>query len=156
MALGKPEPEPQPTSDATEQKVKEVLRKERETLAKENRLTALHKFWEKHPEFNPENDISGIKMDAVHQKLQRINSSAYTVEDILGDYEDALKLMEKKETTAKPNLNQFASTPSGIPTNPLETEKSLLTPEQEKLRQAKGWTVKKYLEMKSKHPKIIL
>ena len=155
MALGKTEPETPPAGDATEQKVKEVLKKEREILAKENRVAALHKFWEKHPEFSPDNDISGIKMDAVHQSLKRINTSAYTVEDILRDYEDALKLMEKKETTAKPNLNQFAST-SQVPTNPLETIKSPLTPEQEKLRIGKGWTVKKYLEMKARHPKIVL
>ncbi len=154
-AMVQPEPN-QPSQDPTEQKVKEILKRERETLAKENRITALHKFWEKHSEFNPENDISGLKMDVVHQSLKRLNTSAWTVEDILRDYEDALKLMEKKEAKpSQPNLNQFA-TETPVPTNPLETTKSSLNPAQEKLRKEKGWTVKKYLEMKSKHPTIIL
>ena len=152
-SLGKPEIT-QPIGDVTELKVKEVLKKEREILTQENRVVALHKFWEKHPEFNSENDISGIKMDAVNQKLRRINSSAYAVDDILQDYEDALQLMTPKNTTVKSNLNPFAST-SPTPTNPLQTDKSLLNPIQEKLRQTKGWTVKKYLEMKAKHPQIV-
>ncbi len=133
--------------------VRQVLDENRAQRKKDNQLKALHKFWGQNPQFNPENDISGLKMDIVNKALKRLNTiDSVEVEDILTDYSDVLKLI-KKDKDVEEDV-QLDTSPGGI-TKSIGGKKYSLTSEQEKLRQERGWTVKKYLEMKAKHPRVV-
>lgn len=133
--------------------VRKVLDENRAKRQKANKLKALHKFWEKNPQFDPENDISGLKMDIVNEALERFNTiNSVEVDDILIDYADALKLIKKDEDVEEDV--QLDTSPGGI-TKSIKGKKYSLTPEQDKLRKEKGWTVDKYVEMKFKYPRVI-
>jgi len=151
----KPESTPSGTSDDVEAKVMSVLAKQRAEEAKGNRIAALRMFWEKYPEYSPENDLAGLKMEKVGQALNRINSSSHMPSEVLKDYEDALILMgvtPKKTDTSK--MNDYAGTP-GSTSTPRTVESNKLTPDEDKLRREKGWTVDKFLKMKEKYPDIV-
>ncbi|RLF89002.1 hypothetical protein DRN43_04665 [Thermococci archaeon] len=153
------EPKREEEKDEITKKVYSVIQKEREKEIKENRVKALRIFWKKHPEFNPENDITGLRMQTLNQSLSRLNTSnSRTVEEILADYEDALKISPFAQTSASSqpvSITGREATTSSLPAKPKTAEGTRLTPEQEKLRKEKGWSVEKYLEMKAKYPKII-
>jgi len=158
LARGKKDPEDPEKSKEEEGKdveatVKKVLDEDKEERRKTNQLKALHKFWEKNPEFNPENDSSGIKMDIVNESLKRLNTvNSIEVDDILKDYSDVLKLIKKDESS---EVDVQLDTSIGRQSKTIKGKKSSLTPEQEKLRKEKGWTVEKYLDMKAKHPTVV-
>ena len=133
--------------------VRKVLDENRAKRQEANKLKALHKFWEKNPQFDPENDISGLKMDIVNKALERFNTiNSVEVEDILIDYTDVLKLIKKDEDVEQDV--QLDTSLGGI-TKTIGGKKYSLTSEQEKLRKEKGWTVDKYVEMKLKYPRVI-
>lgn len=156
-AAGKVKAEPEPEGDDVEAKVKTILQKEKTEQAKKNRVAALHNFWAKHPEYSPDNDLVGLKMDAVSQSLNRLNTAeSISVDEIGRDYEDALRLMKKEEPKKTQADNSGFASEGGVPGSPKGSEDTgKLTSEQEKLRKQKGWTVKKYLEMKAKYPLVI-
>ena len=65
---------------------------------------------------------------------------------------DLKKVKEERNDTL---LGSLASTPTPTtPTGPTGPAVEL-SPEQEKLRKEKGWSIEKYLEMKEKHPSIV-
>lgn len=133
--------------------VRQVLDENRAKRKKDNQLKALHKFWEQNPKFNPENDVSGLKMDIVNDGLKRLNTTdSVEVEDILKDYSDVLKLIRKDEDVEEDV--QLDTSPGGT-IKSIKGKKYSLTPEQDKLRKEKGWTVDKYVEMKLKYPRVI-
>ena len=145
--------------DETDKKVRLALAKERETEVKDNRIKALHKFWEGNPEFNPENDIAGVRMDQLNQVLKsRFNvSKSRSVGQLLGDYQDAVDYMNKgKEKTQTDTSNPADASSPAVSTTPKVIEGGKLTSEQEKLRKEKGWSVEKYLKLKEKHPDIVV
>ncbi len=155
----KPNPEPnKPVGDEIEDRIRAVLSKDKEEKITGNRISALRKFYSKHPEFNPENDIAGLRGEALMSTHKRLNTqNSVSEEEILDDLESAYILMNKSlsKKDGESIINQFASN-SVFGGKPKVGEEQKLTMEQEKLRKDKGWTVEKYLKMKSKYPKIIL
>lgn len=153
------EPKGKEEEDEITKKVYSVIQKEREKEIKENRVKALRIFWRKHPEFNPENDITGLRMQTLNQSLSRLNTSnSRTVEEILADYEDALKISSFAQSSVSfqpVSITGREATTASLPAKPKTAEGIKLTPEQEELRKKKGWSTEKYLEMKAKYPKII-
>lgn len=156
--VNKPNPEPnKPVGDEVEDKVRAVLSKDKEEKMTENRKFALRKFYVKYPEFNPANDIAGLRSEILMTTYKKLNTqNSVSEEEILEDLESAYILMNKSllEKDGKSILNQFASIPA-VGGKPKAAEEQRLTAEQEKLRKEKGWTVEKYLKMKSKYPKIV-
>ena len=155
--LVKPAEQPPTNESDVEKAVRQVLEKNRKGEAERNRIDALNRFWISHKEFHPDNDITGLKNEALMASLKRLNTTGnYSTEAILKDFEDAHRLMSNNQSTqAKSDLNKIASTTS-TPGSPTTTEGSKLSPEQEKLRKEKGWTEEKYLKMKAKYPQVIL
>ena len=145
--------------DETDKKIRLVLAKERDIEVKDNRIKALHKFWEGNPEFNPENDTAGIRMEKVNQVLKsRFNiSKSRSVSQLLADYQDAVDYMNKGKEENQTDTSDAADASSPtVASTPKVTEGGKLTSEQEKLRKEKGWTVEKYLKLKEKHPDIVV
>ena len=148
---------PEPTGDDLESKVKSILFLERKTEQEISKKKALREFWGKHPEFNPENDITGVRGEQLMEQFKRLNTSNSSAEDTTKDLEDALYLMRGETQTKVTDTNRFASTStSGANSTPRETASNKLTAEQEALRKEKGWTVEKYLAMKAKYPAVVL
>ncbi len=145
--------------DETDKKIRLALAKERETEVKDNRIKSLHKFWEGNPEFNPENDTAGIRMEKVNQVLKsRFNiSKSRSVSQLLTDYQDAVDYMNKGKEENQTDTSDAADASSPtVASTPKVTEGGKLTSEQEKLRKEKGWSVEKYLKLKEKHPDIVV
>lgn len=146
-----------PKGDDLESKVMSVLFAEKKKEAETNRKKALSSFWEKHPEFNPANDSTGLRGEALMRSLSRLNTAnSFTVEDATQDLEDALRLLKREENKSTDvDTASFASSPNASG-SPKSSKSAKLTPEQEKLRKEKGWTEEKYLQMKAKYPNVIL
>jgi len=144
--------------DEIEDKVRAVFSKDKEEKKSENKIAALREFYQKHSEFNPDNDIAGLRNEVLMSSYKKLNiQNSISKEEILDDLESALVLMNKSlsKEEGKSELNQYASTPT-FGGKPKAGEEQRLTPEQEKLRKEKGWTVEKYLKMKARYPKIVL
>lgn len=142
--------------DETEVKVLNILQGEKDKEREGNTVNALEAFQKEHPEFNPENDISGLRMDGLNRKLQQFNMQGLTsVSEILSIYEDAYKLTQENNTSTeeKVDMGEEATIPSA--TQPPKAADVRLSPEEETIRQEKGWSVEKYLKIKEEHPDII-
>ena len=144
--------------DPVERVVEKVLQRERAEKRKKNRTTALNRFWKSHPEYHPENDTNGLRMQNLEKTLNRRfnTSSSFEVEDIVQDLEDAHNYLSPEQSNREEvDISEYAptsKTPSA--SNRVDDSKRLNT-EQERHRKRKGWSVEKYLEMKSKYPDII-
>ncbi len=144
--------------DDVDKKIAEYFKKEEATQKAKNKETAIKVFWNKFKEFNPENDITGVRNQSLLNALSRINmSNSSTVEEFYSDIVDAAKLRglikdEVKQGTSL--LNKEASTTS-VPSSQKSSVVNPLNSEQEKIRLERGWTVEQYLEKKSRHPKIL-
>jgi len=150
----KEEEDPEKKEDAASIVNSILNKKEKETKDK-NRISALKKFWTENPEFNPANDVSGVRMGLVNSAMERLNTSkSVSVEEILEDYSDSLKLI--RDSKDKRTRDILLDTSIGGKTkSEVKVEDTRLTPEQEKLRLEKGWTVERYLEMKAKYPRVV-
>ena len=148
----KPDEKPNPDADETEKKVRAILSEDKKAKAETAKEKALREFWEKHPEFNPANDIAGLKGQVLAAALKRINAqSSETEEDFKKDFEDALVLLKRPEI--KPNKPMENNLPPVVsPKEPGAEENTPLTAEEEKLRKEKGWTIEKFVKMKAKYP----
>ena len=154
----KPEkPEKPEEVDEIEDKVRAVLSKDKEEKKTENKISALRKFYLKHPEFNPDNDIAGLRNEVLMSSYKKLNvQNSISEEEILDDLESALVIMNKSlsKKEGESDLNRYASNPV-FGGKPKGAEEQRLTAEQEKLRKEKGWSIEKYLKMKSRYPRIV-
>ncbi len=145
------------TDDDVTKKVKEVVSVQRSQDRDRNKDEAFKAFVRKHPEFHTDNDAGGVRQQVLLDAFSRLNTSeSFFMSDFVRDYEDSLKLVNnEQETPDSTPMDEYANTPT-ISKIPNRADKSPLTPEQDKLREEKGWTVEKYLQMKEKYPKIVL
>lgn len=144
-------------SEDVEEKVRNILAEEKKAQAKLNRERAWSRFLEKNKEFNPENDTSGLRKNAIENSLSRLNvSSSYSEEDFLRNLEDAKKLAFGEKSRPQEDFSSSDSSQPPVGSGPESRSQAKLTPEQEELRKQKGWTPEKYLEMKAKYPRTIL
>lgn len=150
-----PDNKPKSEVDDVDKKIQEYFKRERESAKRVNKETALKNFFEKNKEFHPENDITGIRYQSLIKSLSRINmSSSNSVEDFYKDIEDAARLsglIKENPKQDAPIINKEASM-SDTATPPKSTVVIKLTPAQEKIRQESGWTVEKFVKLKTKYP----
>ena len=97
-------------------------------------------------ELRKKKSISPEDVDKVEKEKAALIEEVSKLNKELGE----IKSIKKDEA-----LNSMASTSTTTAT-PTVSETNTLLPEQEKLRQEKGWTVEKYLQMKAKYPRIVL
>lgn len=151
----------QPQETDVQKAVQQVLQQERSKEAERNRALAFEKFLSQHKEFHPENDGTGMKQDALRKAFSRLNvSTAVSIEEFTSYLSDAARLSGidlEKSKNQESVLHQFATMPlDGGGAGKKEPDKDKkLTPEQEKIRKERGWSIEKYIETKSKHPTIV-
>lgn len=142
--------------------VANVLAKRDQDRLKKNQTRALSLFWEKHKEFHPDNDSSGIKTEAIKSALNRLNTEGnIEIDDILDDLETARKLVpgiKDSPNDGKNQRNPYDSdnrNPSGGDALESETDDKVMSNVERKLAQEKGWSDEKYLKLRSNHPKMV-
>lgn len=155
------EPEPQPKVPVTEEEKLEALLdkklQEREALnAQANKIAAFEKFIADNKEFHPENDLTGLKRDALQKKFNSFNTTGLTtVEQFLTVIGDAKKLLvgnDSQQDTSKGTQIPNSPTPKGSPSG---KQDEVLTPKELKLAESTGRTKEQILKIKLKHPELL-
>ncbi len=128
-----------------------ALAKRDKERADTNKVAALDKFVKSHKEFLPENDPTGLKLQAFKGKLSRFNTDGLTeVEQFMEVFEDAGRLLghtpqQKNNKPVMPNIPPSSDEPA-------EVIQSQLSPKEKKVLERMGWTEEKYLALKKKMP----
>lgn len=136
-----------------EEKVKEQLSEKEKLDAKLEYEAAFAEFVSKNPEFDPENDKTGLRAEVFKRELSKFNmNGARKKEDFLSTMTDAISLLYRKEN--REYVNPFASTSSRNGGSKIEHETSGLTPREKETMSRLGWDMKKMNDMKLKHPEL--
>jgi len=127
-----------------------ILNEERSKQSEMNRTEFEERFKSSNPEFQPANDIGGIKWNAFKQTLNRFNLSNVSGSDLEKTYKDALRLMRDTNDDSKNNANSFS--PASRGTNQRQVTDNDLLQEEIDLMNSVGWTKEKYLKLKASQP----
>ena len=128
-----------------------ALAKRDKERADANKVSALDKFIKSHKDISPENDPTGLKLQAFKTKLSRFSTEGLTeVEQFNEVFEDAYRLLGNN-TTNKQKSDMTPSAPLS-PDEPEEVKIETLTPKEKKVLERLGWTTEKYLALKKKMP----
>ena len=148
----KPDPAPADADAKTRDVVKNMLDEERSRQSEMNRTAYEENFKSSNPEFQPANDIGGLKWSAFKKTLSRFNvSSASSLEDIESIYKDAMRLIKDSSTTDT-TVNAFGFSPASKGTTTQTTTDGDLLPAENNLINSLGWTKEKYLKLKASQP----
>ena len=155
-------PEIDPNKQLTDEEKLELLLdkklQEKEALdAQANKKAAFEKFVTDNKEFNPENDPTGLKRDALQKKFNRFNTEGLTnVDDfltVIGEAKTLLLGNDKPIDTSK-SINSY-SNPGKINNNISGGRESKLTPKELKLAQQTGKSEEQILKLKQKNPEYL-
>jgi len=127
-----------------------ILNEGRSKQSEMNRTEFEERFKSSNPEFQPANDIGGIKWNAFKQTLNRFNLSNVSGSDLEKTYKDALRLMRDTNDDSKNNANSFS--PASRGTNQRQVTDNDLLQEEIDLMNSVGWTKEKYLKLKASQP----
>ena len=155
-------PEVDPNKVLTDEEKLEALLdlklKERDALnAQANKKAAFEKFVTEHKEFNPENDPTGLKRDALQRKFNSFNTDEFTkVEEFLSVIGDAKTLLSRNDSTIEtPREPNLYSNPGKLPNNPPAKRNDELTPKELKLITQSGTTKERILKLKATNPEYL-
>lgn len=153
------EPEIEPKKDLTEDDkitlvVKKVLDEKDASDAQANKKAAFEKFVTDNKEFNPDNDPTGLKRDALQKKFDSFNTNEFVrIEEFLSVIEDSKTLLlgnDKLIDTSKDSENPY---PNSNPKNKIKgKEEEELSPKELKLAETTGKTKEQILKLKIKDP----
>lgn len=162
LLKSKDEVPPDPNKVLTDEKKLELLLekklKEKEALgAQANKEAAFKKFVAENKEFDPSNDPTGLKRDALQKKFNRFNtdglSSVEEFYSVIGEAKTLLLGNDKPiETTRETNLYSNPGKTNNIPSGKRDEE---LTPKELKLAQQTGKTKEQILKLKMKNPEYL-
>lgn len=153
--LSQKKPDDAPKDDV-ESKIEAVLQRERVERAKTNRQTAEERFRNKHKEFHEDNDLGGIKFNALLREVGGFNTSGLTeVDDFMTIFEKAQRLItttSKVEDVEKVEVDPSTPRESSIPR---ATNGTKLSPKELEVIKQNGWTEERYLKLKAAQPHFI-
>lgn len=152
----KPEVDPnrQLSDDEKLELLLEKKLKEKDALnAEANKKAAFEKFVTENSEFNPANDPTGLKRDALQKKFSQFNSEGLTtVEEFTSVIKDAKRLLigsdNLSETSGEINLPNPPKSQGNTGGKKVEE----LTPKELKLAQTTGKTKEQILKLKNSNP----
>jgi hypothetical protein len=129
--------------------------KEKDALnAQANKKAAFEKFVTENSEFNPANDPTGLKRDALEKKVNQFNTEGLTsVEQFTSVIRDAKTLLVGNDN--QPETSGESNPPSNPPKGQGNTggkRVEELTPKELKLAQTTGKTKEQILKLKQKNP----
>lgn len=144
-------PKPEDFDRILEQKLTEKLSlKDKEEASREQEL-AWKELVSSHPEFDPETDKTGLRLETFKKELSRFNlSGARKKDDFLAVMKDAVMLLYRKEN--KEYTSPYASSPSNSGGSNQVQVANTLSPKEKAAMTRLGWDVNKMLSTKQKHP----
>lgn len=115
------------------------------------------KFKSSHPEFEPSNDVGGIKFQAFKRVLNRFNLNDLTTENEFAEvYNNAMLIMNGGvKTNQNQNINQNSFTPPTKSNGGIGNTPDEVSSKEDKLIQSIGWTKEKYLKLKASRPDFV-
>jgi DNA-binding phage protein len=126
--------------------------------AKANKIAAFEKFIRENKEFDPGNDPTGLKRDALQKKFNQFNTDGLSkVEEFLPLIREAKILLLGNDSpvdTTKGDLNPY-SNPGKTYNNPPVNKSTELTPKELKLAQQTGKTREQILKLKLSNPEYL-
>ena len=144
-----------------DQKIELLLEKklkEKEALsAQDNKKSAFEKYIREHSEFNPENDPTGLRRDALQKKFAQFNTDGLTkVEEFYSLIGEAkiLLLGNDKPTDISRETNLY-SNPGKSNNLPPAKKNDELTPRELKLIAQSGTTKERVLKLKATNPEFL-
>jgi len=154
-------PETPPGELTDEQRLEALLDKKLNEKAasdaKANKKAAFEKFIAENKEFNPDNDSTGLKRDALQKKLDRFNTEGlFSVNEfltVIGEAKTLLLGNDNQADTTK-DKNPY-SNPQRSPNTPEGKRDEGLTPRELKLAQITGKTKEQILKLKLKNPEFL-
>lgn len=135
--------------------VKQVLSEEKVSKAKTNKQVAFEKFITDNKEFHPDNDITGLKLKALENKIARFNTDGITeTEDFYSVFKEANILLggiDSQTKTSREVQNPYSSTPQTkiTPQKNLDGE---LSPKEKALVDRGSATKEQILKMRETKP----
>lgn len=145
---------PDVSEDEIGQKVLSILDEQKRKDAEGNFEKAKSIFFEKNKEFHPDNDVSGIKFNAIQNELNGFNlSTVYSVEDYSKLFNKALALINQNSHSPS-RVVLDAGEPKVTP-EPKGQSPSKLTAKEQSIVKKFGWTEDRYLKLKEKNPAYI-
>lgn len=155
-----PAPAAQPNSSDPVEIAKQVYEKmraeEKASVAKSNKNAAIERFVRENPEFNPANDTTGARREALVEKLKMFNTSNFeTVEQFYSAVRDASRLLGANTASTDSEADIPVSPYAGdVPptTTPKQAGQDGLSDKERKLLQQNGMTVERYKKLKESMP----
>lgn len=152
----KPAGTPEDVDSIVEKKLTEKLSLKESEEAKVEQEMAWNEFVSKNPEFDPENDKTGLRAETFKKELSRFNmSGARKKDDFLNAMQDAITLLYRKENREYVNPYASSSSRSGSSSIVHDNSASLTTSEKETMTRL-GWDLKKFNDMKLRHPELFV
>lgn len=155
----KPEvPETPTTETEVEKAVRLALEQREASRTKDLKQSVLGKFIAEHKEYNAENDPTGLKRQALTNKLNLFNTDGIASEsDYLTVIRDAHRLAGGSDTTpqtSKDIPNPYSSTPT-TPSSVVPTKGDELDDAEKAVIAKVGMTPERFKELKAKNPDFI-
>lgn len=132
--------------------------KERDALnAQANKTAAFEKFVTEHSEFNPENDPTGLKRDALQKKFNQFNTDGLSkVEEFISVIGDAKTLLLGNDSPADTTRETNLYSNPGKQNNPPPAKRNdELTPKELKLITQSGTTKERIMKLKATNPEFL-
>lgn len=143
------------TAAIIREELSKVLGEERSKQIEMTRAEFEEKFKSSNPEFQPSNDVGGLKWNAFKATLNRFNLSGLTREsDFESVYKDAMRLT-KDSKPASPSNNPYAFSPASRSSSASSVPENDISFEEQKVIDGLGWTKEKYLKIKASQPGLI-
>lgn len=147
--------------DPDEAKIREIieqrLNEDKTKQIEMSRSQYEDKFKSSHPEFEPSNDVGGIKFQAFKKVLSKFNLNGLTTENEFSEvYNNAMLIMNGGiKQNQNQNINQNSFTPPTKSNGGIGSITTDITSKEEKLIQSIGWTKEKYLKLKASRPQFV-
>lgn len=149
---------PDPDEEKISKTVFTILEREKASKAQSNKKEAFESFIKEHKEFDPSNDPTGLKRQALENKLSRFNTSGVVEKgDFYSLIEDAHNLLVSRGTDTKNSSEEYTpytSTTVSVKQPTIVSDKEL-TPREKELIERNGWTKEKYLKLKTTNPSFL-
>lgn len=133
--------------------VSEQLASRSAEMIKDIEIAAWKDFIKENPEFSEDVDKTGIRNEAFKKELSRFNmTGAKSKEDFSAVYNDAITLLYRKEN--KEYISPYASNSSTGGGGVRTSDDSNLSQKEKDTMKRLGWDLKKFTDIKLKHPEL--
>ena len=153
-----PAPEQKPEPTEVEKTVLSVLQQQEAARVKAMKQATLERFFTENKEYHPDNDPTGLKRQALVNKLAMFNTDGILTESqFLSVITDANRLAggSGSQTKIDKDINPYSVTPTSQSPGGQPTKDSDLSDVEKAMLQRTGYSVEKYRTLKEKNPDFV-